>query len=1788
MRRCLLTLLLSGIWTAFLAPGATATQSIEALFNVSIPGIPLGFINASGINTTLLKLRLEELAASTNPEFAGAVLGEITEILMGAGVSVAECPIGSYTNSQGLLCISCPPGTYSTQALASSNSTCQLCPKGTFSNASAASSLATCLACPANSFGAIAGATSAAQCQGCPLHASAPTGAQSVDACVCNPGYYAHIGPYSTACFPCETGQYCTGGVSNQCPSHPASRSLALAASPADCFCTAGYFGVASDAWGCMQCNPGSYCPGGPDGLALACPAASTSEPGSTSLTDCACASGYKQQNYETAVRSLAVTATPCACSTTYPCPSLDADPAKTCTACAQGSGCVAGTTLTCRQGNIELPLVSGTYPKVTGTIEWVIAPEGGARGITLTFSTFCTASQNDKLIVYQCKALPCNATNSEPVGTLLSQNGVGGPSCTTPLKITLTRSSGLNYAALRLVWTAAAGNGIGWKASYATALTCSMDLTTQVQSINYASTGIVDLAPPQPNITSPIVVWVGDTVVLSSAAGSTVDITEATGAAALTSERFALYGQWWPMYRGHFYIVDFGYPTRFREIVVLPIAATHWDIYVDVVSSGSAFSLSGDVEGINSPTIYATLGDTVVLSRVTSLDPPPTNLDPYKLLIATSALTEIPESTLGILGQRSLHITWDTAESDVPAGVYYYVSAANPLVNGKIVLTGRPTGLTCSSCQPDEYCASGKVINCPANSHSPSFSTSVDACLCDAGLYTATTDVAGYNNGQSIDTGGRHTCVVTDTHQLACWGANEQGQLGLGKLSATEPPTLVPGLANVQTVQLGDDYTCVTYNPASAPTYTKVKCVGGNLYGQLGQDIQAVNTGTTPFASLPDTNLGDSYTAFHLSCAAFSCCAVVQSGVAMQRSLRCFGKNSYGQLGWHDSAKGMGTGYTSPTGGSYPSKTLMGENMPITTTGIEVATMTSVGGDHTCALVGEGNVWCHGLNKDGAVGIGQTLQQLAIAPPTPVNLDGKLAKTINCYLFVCCVIFQTTYEVSCFGQGANGRLGVGFYNIGETASSMGANLPIVPIGAGAYAMDIAVGAVQTCVLLGNNHARCFGIVAGKTIGTNPAIQMDEFLPDIALQSGRVALQIAGKGKTMVAILSNYKVVAWGDNSYLQLGTTTPGLAARRLLAATLLANVTNMTVVPLPTGVEAVHSSGVPNTLICSVCTDNYYCSGSGAPMAQCQAHASSPPQSVASSSCRCNLGYTANNSQCSLCSGINYCSLGAMGTCPQFATTAQSGAFDILNCSCVPGYTGANGGACTPCSIGSFKNSTGPDNCTICPPGYASSVLALNSSLGCIQCAAGTFAVAGSQQCTTCQAGTASIAGSSACGTCAAGSYAVEGAGVCISCGVGTYDSDPNGGGPNSCTKCVIGTHSNQTGANASSVCVRCLAGFISLEGAAVCSSCPANTYSYSGTGECLSCPTNSSSLPGSPYANCTCAAGFYRNYYPDLTTFTCAACPAGTYSQLGALECTPCAAGSASPNLTATSAATCVACRAGFFAPSQSSSCAACPIWSYALASSGQCTNCSIGYYAPAQASICSACAPGKYSTTPGIGSIIGCLSCLPGFYCPGVLTSPNNQLIQCPIGTYSISTSAKTASQCLPCAAGYYCPIPSQQLQCPQGTTSNVSSTSQLSCVCQKGYQCVYQKVVQAMVSLLMSPSDFDDPAVRAAFINAVASSAKVSPSNVQVISVHDTITGETRSGRRLLQAQKRMERAAAGENATVEEDDSKIHVILQVDHATELRDLDLHLFTEGLEPSYDHVFYAPHQVVVTAQ
>jgi hypothetical protein len=136
-------------------------------------------------------------------------------------------------------------------------------------------------------------------------------------------------------------------------------------------------------------------------------------------------------------------------------------------------------------------------------------------------------------------------------------------------------------------------------------------------------------------------------------------------------------------------------------------------------------------------------------------------------------------------------------------------------------------------------------------------------------------------------------------------------------------------------------------------------------------------------------------------------------------------------------------------------------------------------------------------------------------------------------------------------------------------------------------------------------------------------------------------------------------------------------------------------------------------------------------------------------------------------------------------------------------------------------------------------------------------------------------------------------------------------------------------------------------------------------------------------------------------------------------------------------------------------------------------------------------------------------------------------------------------------------------------------------SQLQCICKVGWACSYTHVVQSMVTLYMTAAQFT-PSVQQALVASVAAAAGTDPANVKIISYRDTATGQvTMAGRRLLRAEARL--AGSSHDPA---DSPLTHVFLSVEHATTLRDLDLHLFAHGLEPSHDHVVYAPHAVVAT--
>jgi alpha-tubulin suppressor-like RCC1 family protein len=82
------------------------------------------------------------------------------------------------------------------------------------------------------------------------------------------------------------------------------------------------------------------------------------------------------------------------------------------------------------------------------------------------------------------------------------------------------------------------------------------------------------------------------------------------------------------------------------------------------------------------------------------------------------------------------------------------------------------------------------------------------------------------------ISLGAYHTCVLTEAGGVFCWGKNADHQLGDGTTNTREAPVraiVADALSTVRHVTAGSNFTCVVTEDAEA------WCWGGNADGQLG-----------------------------------------------------------------------------------------------------------------------------------------------------------------------------------------------------------------------------------------------------------------------------------------------------------------------------------------------------------------------------------------------------------------------------------------------------------------------------------------------------------------------------------------------------------------------------------------------------------------------------------------------------------------------------------------------------------------------------------------------------------------------------------------------------------------------------------------------------------------------------------------------------------------------------------------------------------------------------------------
>lgn len=249
------------------------------------------------------------------------------------------------------------------------------------------------------------------------------------------------------------------------------------------------------------------------------------------------------------------------------------------------------------------------------------------------------------------------------------------------------------------------------------------------------------------------------------------------------------------------------------------------------------------------------------------------------------------------------------------------------------------------------------------------------------------------------------------------------------------------------------------------------VRCWGKGASGRLGaggmadrlSGSGAPDASSVSFVDVAAVTAGDAHT-----------CALLAGG-----TVRCWGQGSAGQLG-------SGTRDNRADGAVDP---LSGTDEPSTVPLGGPASAISAGGEFTCALVSGGTVRCWGDGAFGALGSGGTDGRLDGLPGGPTD-DASVvplaepATAVSAGSQHACALLASG-AVSCWGNGADGRLGSGGIDDrldGATPAGGTDAASVVPLAEPATA--VSAGTSHTCALLVSGAVSCWGDAFEGRLGT--------------------------------------------------------------------------------------------------------------------------------------------------------------------------------------------------------------------------------------------------------------------------------------------------------------------------------------------------------------------------------------------------------------------------------------------------------------------------------------------------------------------------------------------------------------------------------------------------------------------------------------------------------------------------------------------------------------------------------
>lgn len=339
---------------------------------------------------------------------------------------------------------------------------------------------------------------------------------------------------------------------------------------------------------------------------------------------------------------------------------------------------------------------------------------------------------------------------------------------------------------------------------------------------------------------------------------------------------------------------------------------------------------------------------------------------------------------TCVVLGDRTVKCWGDNSQGQLGFGVTDGGSASPSLVavptaaagisNAVSVGAGGSAGTTSFSCA----LLAGGVVQCWGSNNAGQLGAA------SANVSVSAVTVALDASAKAVDLGAAHACAIDESDGVRCWGSNAYGERGIpafvrlalpldagvtsvaaglgvtcavggGSLvcvganqsrqaapqsdAAVAPPSVVEAGAASTRASAGREFTCADISGG-------VACWGSNSSNRLGRALPAL---AYPPAS---PTFVEGVAAVSVTAGDYHACAIMED-----RGVNCWGANNRGQSG---DFTGKAT-VTTPAGVG----------------GVSKVVQLAIGGEHSCALNEDGDVYCWGANNRG---------QLAL--PTP---DGSV-----------------------------------------------------------------------------------------------------------------------------------------------------------------------------------------------------------------------------------------------------------------------------------------------------------------------------------------------------------------------------------------------------------------------------------------------------------------------------------------------------------------------------------------------------------------------------------------------------------------------------------------------------------------------------------------------------------------------------------------------------------------------------------------------------------------------------